>query len=577
MGRPSFFTRLPRAIGAGVSVFWQALTGRGELKPSPVFARAVNAWRRGSRPGGAGIAGTVLKPFATVYVAVRAAVRAAQDALAGRLIRPVRQDYQRRERVANVTASRITAALDSAANGDLRSLGGIYDLVPATDSHIRGVRRQLLAGVTSLPGEVVPVDDSPGAERVAELVRAVVDRPDAAMRDAITGIVEGDLRGASLTEIIWNDPGAEQRRWIGFRVVPQQRLRYDLDTGALRVAIKPEDAQGVSLAEFPSKFLVTIVDRDVPDFSLRGVYRSILAEWFGRLSVGGWEMQCIERFGMPVPIGKYGREEDRQVLEGAFAAFGSAGSLVVSEGTSVEFQATSVPTSGALVHETYLEKSAQRISVALLGSQQTATVGTDQGSKASAQVHQLVRRDVLYGVWQLVSEVIRRDLFVPFVRMNLGEAAVRYTPQYLPQWDDPVDMAATASALLTISRDLGLEVGKTFARESLSIPAPEEGEEVLAPAPVAAPMGNPFASVSAARETPPPPAKPPKAAGHEITDPIESLLAGLGDDSDLKAFANALDALEPSDVPQLGDRLSAALADAYLGGKADVRKGREAR
>lgn len=501
-------------------------------------------------------------------------LRAAVDALAGRLVRPTRQDYNRRERVANVTATRITAALDSAANGDLRSLGGIYDLVPATDSHIRGVRRQLIAGVTSVPGEIVPVDDSPEAQAAADLCRAAVDRPDAAMRDAITGIIEGDLRGASLTEILWNEPGSEQRRWIGFRVVPQQRLRYDLDTGQLQVALDPVDAKGVPLSQLPGKFLTTIVDRDVPDFSLRGVYRSILAEWFGRLSVGGWELQCIERFGMPIPVGKYGREEDRVVLEGAFASFGSAGSLVVSEGTTVEMQATSVPTTGALVHETYLEKSAQRISVAMLGSQQTATVGTDQGSKASAQVHQLVRRDVLYGVWQLVSEVIRRDLLVPFVRMNLGEAAVKYTPQYVPQWDDPVDMAATAGALLTISRDLGLEVGKAFARESLSIPAPEEGEEILAPAPVAAPMGNPFASVSAARETPPPPARPPRAAGHEITDPIESLLAELEDDSSLEGFAAALEGLEPSDVPQLGDRLSAALADAYLGGKADVRKGR---
>lgn len=506
-------------------------------------------------------------------------LRAAVDALSGRMIRPTRQDFTRRTQVSTISAASITAALNEASNGNLRSLGGIYDLVPAIDSHIRGVRRQLVAGITSLPAEVIPVDDSPEAERVAEFVRAAVDRPDAAMRDALGGIIEGDLRGASLTEILWSDEGVTPRRWIGFRVVPQQRLRYDMDTGALRVALDPADAAGYPLSQFPSKFLTTIVDRDVPDFSLRGVYRSILGEWFGRYNVGGWEMQCIERFGMPIPVGKYERVEDKEVLEGAFASFGAAGSLVVSGSTSIEFQASAVPTSGALVHETYLEKSAQRVSVAMLGSQQTATVGTDQGSKASAAVHNLVRRDVLYGVWQIISEVIRRDLFVPYVRMNLGEQYVKYTPQYVPQFDDAVDMATTAAALLTITRDLGLDVGEGYARELLSVPAPADGETILAPAP-AAPAANPFASFgaqTAAREEPPKPARPPRDAGAEITDPIAALLDGLGDDGDLKSFEAKLNGLAPSDVPVLGDKLSAALADAYLGSKYEVRKAREVR
>lgn len=600
---------------------------------------------------------------------IAASLKAAADALSGRLIRPNRVDFQRRTSVATTTAASIQSALTSAANGDLRNIAAVYDLMPATDSHIRGVRRQLLAGVTSLPAEVVPVDDSPEAQKAADLCRGSVDRPDAGMRDAITGIVEGDLRGAALVEIIWNEAGSVPRRWVGFRLVPQQRLRYDRDTGALRVAVDPNDPVGQPITDFPDKFLVVSVDRDVPDFSLRGVYRSILAEWFGRLLVSQWETQSIERFGMPVPVGKYAREDDRAVLESAFASFGSAGSLVVSDGTSVEFVSTSVPTSGSLIHETFLEKSAQRISVAMLGSQQTATVGTDQGSKASAQVHQLVRRDVLFGLWQLISETIRRDLFVPLVRLNLGDAYVRYTPQYVPQFDDAVDMAATAGALLTITRDLGLSVGEAYARELLSVPAPADGEAVLEPAPVAAadPFGigsfaapgidkdappdptvapeadvqalalngaqmsslqeliqsvadktlpaesvvqlimlsiptideatarklvapaerfdapTPAPAVASARrrshlaaeDKPEPPAKPPRAAGAEITDPIAALLDGLGDDGDLRSFEAALDKLPEADVPLLGDKLSAALADAYLGGRNAVREARK--
>lgn len=507
-------------------------------------------------------------------------LRAAYDALTGRLVKSDRRDHRPRVTVGAVTGARITTALSDASNGDLRAIGSIYDLVPAIDSHIRGVRRQLLAGITSVPAEVVAVDDSPEAQQAADLCRAAVDSPDSSMRDALTGIVEGDLRGVSLTEIIWQEVGATPRRWTGFRVVPQQRVRYDQETGAVRVALKPDDLTGVPVSQFPGKFLETVVDRDVPDFALRGVFRSILGEWFGRMNVGGWEMQAIERNGMPIPVGKYAREGDREILEGAFAAFGAAGSLVVSDGASVELLQNAVSTTGSLVHETYLEKSAQRISVALLGSQQTVTVGTDQGSKASAAVSALVRKDILYGLWQLISEVIRRDLFTPFVRMNLGEAYVQYVPQYVPQFDDPVDMATTATALLTVTRDLGLDVGKTWAYETLSIPAPADGEEILSPAPVAAPAANPFASFgaqTAAREEPPKPAKPPRDAGAEITDPIAALLDGLGDDGSLESFQRALDGLKPVDVPVLGDKLSAALADAYLGSKHEVRKAREVR
>ena len=501
------------------------------------------------------------------------------DALTGRLVTLSRRDHQPRVTVPTVTGQRIQSALTFASNGDLRELGSVYDLIPATDSHIRGVRRQLIAGITAIPAEIIPTDDSAEAQKAADLCRAAVDAPDSSMRDAITGIVEGDLRGVSLTEILWNELGSEPRRWTGFRIVPQQRVRYDVDTGAVRVALTADDMTGQPVAALPGKFLVTVTDRDVPDFALRGVYRSILGEWFGRLNVSGWEMQCIERHGMPIPIGKYAREEDRQVLEGAFASFGSAGSLVVSEGTSVEMQTTAVSTTGSLVHETYLEKSAQRISVAFLGSQQTATVGTDQGSKASAGVSQLVRRDVIFAVWQLVSEVIRRDLFTPLVRMNLGEQYVRFTPQYVPQFDDSVDMATTAAALLTITRELGLSVGESYARELLSVPAPADGESILAPAP-AVPAANPFASFgaqTAAREEPPKPARPPRDAGAEITDPIADLLDGLGDDGSLESFQRALDGLKPVDVPVLGDKLSAALADAYLGSKHEVRKAREVR
>jgi len=411
-----------------------------------------------------------------MFEAARRFIRAVADALSTRQIRRTTWDT-RRTTIDSITPATISGALSSAANGDMRSLADVYDLMPATDSHLRGVRRQLKAGVVAMPWELAAADDSPDAARALELVKAAVENPGVPFAPLLEALIEGELRGLGAVEILWPEPAGGLRVWSGFAAVPMQRLRLDRDTGAMRVIVDPSKPLGEPVASFPrGKFATIIADGDVPDFSARGTYRAILQDWYGRLNARYWLLQTLERFGMPVPVGHYRSDTDRQILEAAFASFGAAGSLIVSEGTTVDL--SSLPAQTKLLHEDYLEASARRISVALLGAEQTATVGTDQGSKASAGVHAMVRKDVLYALWQRIGDVVRRDVFVPYLELNAGPAIGQKAPLIAPQFDDPADMATTAAAIQVLV-DLGLPIGVNYVRETLGVPEPEKGEARL--------------------------------------------------------------------------------------------------
>jgi len=317
----------------------------------------------------------------TLASRLRAAYRAAADALSTKTIRRTVYD-QRRLTQASVSPAMIESALSQAAQGDMIQLGDLYDLLAATDPHIRGVRRQLKAGVLSLPRQVMPANDTPEAERIAEAVRSQVERPDGDLETCIAGIVEAELRGVGLVETLWNDPGSALRTWTGFSVVPhaarpaRPQQRRDSRGG------RPVTAEGIPLGEMAAgKFLRVITRRgraglqparDVPLDSGR----------LARPADGA-------RLGAPVARAVRDADPGRQVQRRPGPAgagerirlAGAAGALVVSKNTDVDWGTVGASSGGQLIHEHYMERSAARISVAFLGAEQTVTVQANQAAR----------------------------------------------------------------------------------------------------------------------------------------------------------------------------------------------------
>ena len=98
------------------------------------------------------------------------------------------------------------------------------------------------------------------------------------------------------------------------------------------------------------------------------------------------------------------------------------------------------------------------------------------GSRAAAQVHDAVRRDILNADARRLTATLARDLVRPIVELNMGPQA-RYPKIELGLPDDSdVKVFAEVVAMLA---DRGLRVGQKTILDKLGIAAAGEGEAVL--------------------------------------------------------------------------------------------------
>jgi phage gp29-like protein len=100
------------------------------------------------------------------------------------------------------------------------------------------------------------------------------------------------------------------------------------------------------------------------------------------------------------------------------------------------------------------------------------------GSRAAAEVHDAVRRDILNADAKRLAATLARDLVRPIVDLNMGPQT-RYPKIELGLPDDgDVKVFAEIIAMLA---DRGLRVSQKTILDKLGIGQADAGEEVLAP------------------------------------------------------------------------------------------------
>ena len=414
-------------------------------------------------------------------------INAAWSALLGRVYRRTGTDSAGPVTLNYVNEAAAASALGASAQGQNRSIADIYDLMPATDLHIRGVRRQLLFRFMSIPFSVVAGDDKPASDEAAKACRDVVEGGHRFKR-VLAAIVEADLRGVSLVEQVYptDDVESGPRLPVDFVPVLHQSIVLDPKTGAISVVLNETNANGTPISTWAKgKWIAITSGQETANFALRGAFRAVLGEWLGRMKAQGWELTALERFGMPIAVGKAATDTDEATLRTAFSNFGAAGNLIISSGAEVALQSAGVSASGQIPHETYLAASAQRISVGILGAEQSVTVGKDQGSQASAKSQVATTQDVLWGLWETATEVIERDVFAPITEYNFPGAAC---PKLVPNFDETLDLLQAAQGLTELGRLFDVPV--SWGRELTGAPEPEGGEEILRIVEVAPPPGS---------------------------------------------------------------------------------------
>ncbi len=189
-----------------------------------------------------------------------------------------------------------------------------------------------------------------------------------------------------------------------------------------------------------------------------------------------------EIFGQPLRLGKYSpgaTEADKQALLSAVANIGTDAAAIIPESMLIEFVETR-GAGGAEVYERFCEYLDKQVSKAVLG--QTLTTETPRdggGSRAAAQVHDAVRRDIMESDARRLGATLTRDLVRPIVDLNLGPQR-RYPRIALGlSADNDVKLFADMVAELA---DRGLRVGQREVLRRLGLPEPAADEPLLEPA-----------------------------------------------------------------------------------------------
>jgi phage gp29-like protein len=189
-----------------------------------------------------------------------------------------------------------------------------------------------------------------------------------------------------------------------------------------------------------------------------------------------------EVFGQPLRLGKYSpgaTEADKQALLSAVANIGTDAAAIVPESMLIEF-VEARQAGGAEIYERFCEYLDRQVSKAVLG--QTLTTETPReggGSRAAAQVHDAVRRDILEADARRLGATLTRDLARPIVDLNLGPQ--RHYPKITLGLSTDTDVKMFADIVAELA-DRGLRIGQRSVLDRLGLPHPADAEPLLAPA-----------------------------------------------------------------------------------------------
>ena len=128
------------------------------------------------------------------------------------------------------------------------------------------------------------------------------------------------------------------------------------------------------------------------------------------------------------------------------------------------------------LYQSFCQYLDAQVSKAVLGQTLTTEMPRSGGSRAAAQVHEGVRRDILSADARRLAATLARDLVRPIVELNMGPQA--HYPKIQLGLPDDSDVKVFAE-IVGMLADRGLRVGQQTILDKLGIAAAGEGEAVL--------------------------------------------------------------------------------------------------
>ncbi len=407
-----------------------------------------------------------------------------------------------------LTPERLTGILQQAEFGDPYLYLELAEEIEEKDLHYLAVLTTRKNAVAQLDLIVRAASSASEDQRAAAMVREMLVDGPLQLDTALFDVLDAVGKGFSATEIMWDTSGREwfpaqlkwrDPRWFAFdwisgeemlvRTLKGEIIPVESDAAATRPthfggdglygSIRPGiGIQPMTAPLAPFKF-VTHFAKAKAGLPIRGGLARA-AGWaylFKNYVLKDW-VTFTEVFGQPLRVGKYhpgASEQDKQALLNAVSRIGTDAAAIMPESMVIEF--TEAHQSGSSeMYQSFCEYLDAQVSKAVLGQTLTTEMPSSGGSRAAAEVHEGVRRDILNADARRLAATLARDLVRPIVELNMGPQR-RYPKIELGLPDDgDVKVFAEIVAMLA---DRGLRVAQKTILDKLGIVEAGEGEAVL--------------------------------------------------------------------------------------------------
>ena len=345
-------------------------------------------------------------------------------------------------------------------------------------------------------------------QRAAAMVREMICEGPIQLDSVLFDVLDAVGKGFSATEIMWDTSGREwfpaqlkwrDPRWFAFDWISGEEILVRTLKGEIipvegnAAATQPTHFGGEGILSSlrggigiqpmtaplaPYKF-VTHFAKAKAGLPIRGGLARA-AGWaylFKNYILKDW-VTFAEVFGQPLRVGKYhpgASEKDKQALLSAVSRIGTDAAAIMPESMVIEFTEAH-QNGGSELYQNFCQYLDAQVSKAVLGQTLTTEMPRSGGSRAAAQVHEGVRRDIMNADARRLAATLARDLVRPIVELNMGPQ--RQYPKIELGLPDDSDVKVFAEIVAMLA-DRGLRVGQKTILDKLGIAEAAEGEAVL--------------------------------------------------------------------------------------------------
>ncbi len=336
------------------------------------------------------------------------------------------------------------------------------------DAHLSAVLQKRKRSVLKYSYNIKSVSSKRADKKVAEFINGEFKK----IYYNLAGyILDAVPMGFSVTELIYVIDN-----YIGIKTVKkrkQKRFTFGKE-GELRLKTPENIIDGEELPE--KKFIVaTYEEEDDNRYGEAVLSNCFWPWWFKKHGILFWA-NFLERFGQPLPVGKYPpgtTKEKQQDFLSAIEAIQTDFGIIIPDTFKIDFvEAQKVGATSS--YEQFINFLDRQMSKAVLSS----TLAVDEGkhgTRAQAEVHQNVSEEIVEADIRFLESVINNTILKWLIEFNYGKIEA---PEFSINFKDDKATKEELEKIKTVY-DMGLKIPTKYLYERTKIPEPEADEESL--------------------------------------------------------------------------------------------------